>query len=317
VTAMKRKHPWHMFYPLLLVIAIGIAWSIYWLFAFNATKQLVAQARTDLAAQGATLTCEREHWGGYPFRIEVTCDQPQLDAKSGGVAHQAQAQRVFAVMMAYNFSHVIAEVEGPTRMDGVELAHAPARLSLKGQTDGGFDASAEVPDASLAGRFTTKLLRAFARRKGDALDLAADAQSVSAQGLTVESAAFNGTTPAAILDAPDPVAAAARSGQAFDITRAEAKMGDITLSATGQLHLDSAERPAGKVTTEVNDIDKFLGLAAPLAGIDAATQSAIASMLSILAKDSSKRRSIDLVAKDGELYFGPFKLMQLQAIRPP
>jgi hypothetical protein len=310
VTATKRKRPWHMFYPLLLVIVLGIGWSIYWLFAFNGMKDALAQARVDLSAQGSTLACERETWGGYPFRIELTCENAGVSTQG----RKVKAARVFAVMMAYDLSHVLAEVEGPTRIDDVEIAHAPARLSFDAHRAGGFDASAEVPEAAAAG-VSAKQLRALARSKGGTLDFAADAQELIGQGVTLKQIQLVGSTPAAILEAPDPLAEAARSGQALDITKAEATAGDVVLSATGQLRIDPARRLAGKVTAEVSDIDKFLGVAAPLLRLDDGTRAGLASMLAILAKDSaSKRRSADLIAKDGELYFGPFKLAQLPPI---
>ena len=65
-----------MFYPLAGMILISIVWCGYWFVAFQATQELVAAKRLELAGKGAQLTCAEENWGGFPFRFEFWCTGP-------------------------------------------------------------------------------------------------------------------------------------------------------------------------------------------------------------------------------------------------
>jgi hypothetical protein len=307
-----------MFYPLLLMILLGVVWSIYWLFAFNQTKEIVAQARADLVKQGVTLACAKESWGGYPFRIEFACEGADATVKTPARAVTFKAKGVAAVMMAYNFRHVLAFVDGPSEWDGIAVSHDPARISLQAGTGGAFDIAGEAPRivlASTAGPIEAEMLRLFARRKDGVLDLAANADQVTVAGTALNRAEFTGTTKAAILDHPDPVDEAARTGQPFDITEAKITKGDVAITAKGALHLDPGKRPAGKITTETNDIDRLLAELAPTLKLSDANVEAAKSMLAILSTDpNSKKRSADIIARNGELYWGPFKLGDMKPV---
>jgi hypothetical protein len=304
-----------MFYPLLLVILLGAVWSLYWLFVFNQAKDIVAQARADLATQGATLACAQESWGGYPFRIEFACAGAEATVKTPARTMNFKAKDVAAVMMAYNFRHVLAFVDGPSELNGVGVSHNPARISLETAPDGAFDIAGEAPNvvvASAAGPLEAEMLRLFARRKDGSLDLAANADRLTVAGTALDRAEFTGATPAAILDAPDPVAAAAKTGQPFTLAEAKVTKGDVAITAKGAIHLDPEKRPAGKITTGTNDIDKLLAELAPKLQLSDENVAAAKSMLAILATDpNSKTRSADLIAQNGELYWGPFKLTDL------
>jgi hypothetical protein len=319
--ADTRKRPWHMFYPLLLVVGLGVAWSIYWGFVFTQTKKLVAETRAELGAQGATLSCASESWGGFPFRIEFTCAKAALAAKNSAQAFSLQSENIAAVMMAYNFSHVLVFVDGPTVVNGVTASHGRALISLRaGKAEGDFDASSEIPKLSVANQFNAGMLKLFSRRVGGKLNVAANAASLSVMApnqrkIELDAAEFVAETPAKILESKDPVQEAAQTGQAVDITSFRLSKGDASIQAKGALHLEPNRVPAGKITTETEDIDKLLTALAPTLGLSEPNQAAIASMLAILAKDpTSKRRSADIVATKGELYWGPFKLGDLKPV---
>jgi hypothetical protein len=307
-----------MFYPLGLMILLGAAWSLYWFFAFYGTKDVVSQARADLAEQGATLTCARESWGGYPFRIEFACEEAMATVKTGTRTMAFKAKDVAGVMMAYNFRHILAFIDGPSDVDGVSVTHGTARISLEAGPDGAFDITGEAPRvlmASAVGPVEAQMLRLFARRIDGKLDLAAKAEAFSAGGAAFDRVEFQGSTDAAILDAPDPLRQAMNTGQTFEITKAEVAKGDAIATAKGALGLDSAKRPSGKITTETNDIDKLLDALEPALKLSDQNRQALTAMLSIVAKNpASKARSADIVAQNGELYWGPFKLGDLQPI---
>ncbi len=308
----ERKRPWRMFYPLILVMALGLAWSAYWTFIFTEVKAGVANARANMAADGAALTCARENWSGYPFRIEFTCDDAALTVKGGAQPMTLKARRLAAVVMAYNLGHMLAFVTGPSEINGMSVTHDLARISLADGGNDGFDIAAEVPHLAAGSEAQAAMVKIYARRKDGALDLAANADAITAAGVSLDRADFAGSTPAAILDAPDPVGEAARTGQPFTLAEAKVTKGDVAITAKGAIHLDPEKRLAGKIITETNDIDRLLAELAPKLQLSDANVAATKSMLAILAKDpNSKTRSADVIAQNGELYWGPFKLTSL------
>jgi hypothetical protein len=308
-----------MFYPLLLVILLGVAWSIYWTITFNGIQAGAAMARQNLEAAGARLSCGRETWGGFPFRIEFACEDAELTLRAESRSVRLTAGSIAAVALAYNLRHVLAFIQGPTAIDGLSVSHQPMRISLRNQRNDGFDISVEAPRMAAAlpqGLLSADLLRLFARTNAGKLELAADAARINAMGAMIDRAEVLGCTDQGILAAPDPLAEAARNGQTLDIERAEARFGQAWVKAKGTLRLDAARRPQGRITAETNDIDRLLDAIAPAARLTAETREAIASTLAVVAKDpTSKALSAEIVAQDGAAYWGPLKLADLPPLK--
>ncbi|MGL6181216.1 MAG: DUF2125 domain-containing protein, partial [Aestuariivirga sp.] len=137
--------PWRMLFPLFAVLALGLAWSAYWIIASSLAQTAVAERRTALAERGQRLDCSEERWGGFPFRFAFTCADPVLTADTAGTA---QASRLRAVAMAYNPWHLLLLVDGPTRLSrrdgaGLTLNHEGILASLR------FRDQTTPPDVSI------------------------------------------------------------------------------------------------------------------------------------------------------------------------
>ena len=65
-----------MFLPLAIVLLLAVLWSGYWFVASGIARDRLAAERAKLAAQGLTLACTEEGWGGYPFHCEFSCRSP-------------------------------------------------------------------------------------------------------------------------------------------------------------------------------------------------------------------------------------------------
>lgn len=113
--AMKEQkptpRPWRMLLPLLVVLVLAAAWSVYWLVAASAARNTFDERMAFATERGQRLDCASEDWGGYPFRFEFTCDKPVVTDKALGVLSSG---RLRAVAMAYNPWHVLLLVDGPT-----------------------------------------------------------------------------------------------------------------------------------------------------------------------------------------------------------
>jgi hypothetical protein len=78
----EAVRPWKMLLPLILVLVLAMAWSIYWFVAIGWPRTRLQSEREKLAGQGVSLTCTEESWGGFPFRFEFTCSSPLLKCRT-------------------------------------------------------------------------------------------------------------------------------------------------------------------------------------------------------------------------------------------
>lgn len=98
-------------YALYAVVLIAMGgWSLAWLEIGHQVSQRLDQAAAGAKAGGQVLTWSGRHVGGYPFRIEVTLEQPAIGEPSGW---SVSAPRIKAIANAYDLNHwVIVAPQG-------------------------------------------------------------------------------------------------------------------------------------------------------------------------------------------------------------
>jgi hypothetical protein len=103
-TAAPRKRASRFWlYAIYFVVLAGIGgWSLAWLEIGHQIAQRMDQASTDAKASGRTLAWNNRHIGGYPFRIEITLDQPMAGEPSGWAV---SAPQIKAIANAYDLNH--------------------------------------------------------------------------------------------------------------------------------------------------------------------------------------------------------------------
>src|SRR5207302_10464811 len=70
----RRRPLWRLFIAPVLLLIAAIAWSAFW---FYAASQVDVQAdawREREAKSGRVYDCARRSVAGYPFRLEIRCD---------------------------------------------------------------------------------------------------------------------------------------------------------------------------------------------------------------------------------------------------
>jgi hypothetical protein len=121
--APRRHRRWRIFIAPILLLIIAVAWSAFW---FYAASQVDVQAdawRAREAQSGRVYDCAKRSVGGFPFRLEVTCDGASvtLTSQTAGQAptpFTAKLGRILVVAQVYDPKHVIAEFTSPaTIMD--------------------------------------------------------------------------------------------------------------------------------------------------------------------------------------------------------
>lgn len=295
---MRSSRPWRMFGPLLAVLLLLAGWSAYWLFASAAARTASAAARQRLAGEGITLACGSETWGGYPFRFEFSCSDPRVTSPQGSAA----ARQLLVIAQAYKPSHLILLLDGPTKLEGfsrvLDLDHrrAIASFRIEDAKPAGF--SAEIPDLRIAGLLSSAKIVLHGRgTPAGKVELA-----LSAEPLQV-------TIPreAPLLLDEAAVTVTNRQDRSLDVSMFALRQGSVKLWGDGRIGVDGRNRLSGKIATATNDIDGLLKAGAPYLRMDDRDRAAVKIVLGLFGKEIKA----DLIARNGELYWGPLKLADL------
>ena len=295
-----------MFYPLAGMILVSIVWSVYWWIASTKAESLVASQRTELAARGLQLQCDRERWGGFPFRFEFTCE--------GVSVHYAEALlkagKVLAVAQAYNPFHILFLVNGPSSLASADqplliATHDDALISLTINTAGDWDVSSDVAHLNVAEIFSATAMKVFARQIRGKIDVAGNADGLIVVGENTVKIPFDHAEVLGKLNGPT----------SLDISSLKITSGDIAFEAAGNLGLDGAHSLAGHLATKTNNVDELLKLIAPLFAFNDKDQTAIKSLLATQANGvKPPAQKAEFTGRDGGLYWEQFKIADLDPI---
>ena len=112
----RRRPLWRLFVvPVLLVIAAA-AWSAFW---FYAASQVGVQAdawRAQEAKSGRNYDCARRTVAGFPFRLEISCEDASVALVSQTASNMpftAKLGEILVVAQVYDPKLVIAEFKSP------------------------------------------------------------------------------------------------------------------------------------------------------------------------------------------------------------
>jgi hypothetical protein len=310
-----------MFAPLAGVCLLFAAWSGYWLFAFDTAKSEAASRREALARQGTSLSCIDESWGGYPFRIEFACRAPVLTSKVHNRDVTARASALGIVAQAYNPSSIAVILDGPTAIkfsDGsfLEAGHNRAIASYQYTGTEWGRLSIEIPAFTVSGVVEASLMALLIRCRDNAANMAIDARDLTIYGmpqgpLRLDAASFDAAAPQSFFANPQ-LPNASVPGARVEILSAEIARDGVVVTGKGWLGLDEDRRLAGTIATETNDIDGLLEEANRYHPLSQPDRDALKTLLGLIDNSAAdKQAKADFIAKDGELYWGPFKLADL------
>lgn len=300
-TASPR--PWKMFLPLAIVLVLALLWTIYWFVILAVAKERAAAERSSLAASGWVLACTAESWAGYPFHLEFTCRAPVLTYQDG---LKVGSGKLLLVALAYAPWQVAALIDGPTTVSGkdigpVEIKHERALAAVTFHGAGAPLLSSEVPAASVAemGR-VDKLMLHTRPGASPGLDVAVLVSNLSYQPPGKAALSIDGGEMIGHLN-PENVLA---------VEKLDMNQGSLRLWGTGTLLLDESHRIAGKIDLETNDAKALLAQLAPHLDLSGSQLTNLGTMLGLLGNSAKA----PLIAKDGVLYLGPFRVRELKPV---
>jgi hypothetical protein len=124
----RRRPLWPLFLiPALLLIAAA-AWSAFWFYAVSQAEVKADAWRAQEARSGRSYDCAKQSVGGFPFRLEVRCDDARVTLTSQTAARAQPVTinlgEILAVAQIYDPKLLIAEFHAPATIS--ESQNAPA-----------------------------------------------------------------------------------------------------------------------------------------------------------------------------------------------
>ena len=315
----KRGRPWRMLAPLIAVIVLAVLWSVYWTVVSAAIKDGYAEAEQDLAQRGISLNCEAGEWGGFPFRVERNCAAPRLSITDPQM--DISASHLLLAVQAYNPRHAIALVDGPTTIRGAD--------SRRDQPRARTGEPQVFRRGQLAGIARTAETRRSGDRQGrsacssmheqpamDSTDVALTAEKLEltlANGklLAIDNFDLAATVPEEALNR-DVLRHLATTGKEIAVTSVSAQQGELKITGSGTVGIDSDGYPKGRIPTRISHPDLVFKIVENIAGLPEEELAAARTLVDLLQQNAAgSEPQLDLIAKDRKLYWGPFKLADL------
>jgi len=102
-------------YTILLftIFALVAGWTGFWKFAAGKAQQTIEGWRAREAKAGRLYACASETIGGFPFRIEVNCNQASALFRSNRPPIELKADNLVVVAQVYQPGLIISEYHGP------------------------------------------------------------------------------------------------------------------------------------------------------------------------------------------------------------
>lgn len=298
-----NPRPWRMFLPLGIVLALAVAWTVYWFVALGIARERLQEMRARFDAQGLTLTCATESWGGFPFHFEFSCTSPVVTM--AGKA-EARSGNLLLMALAYAPRQIVALLDGPTTVSAGKLGPLTAsheRAVAAITFDGGEqpNVSSEFPAVAIEGLGSADMLRLYTRPgQAGGTDIAITATKLTYQppgkpALASDEANLLGTF---------------KDARNLKIDKIDARQGQLRLAGSGSVALDDQHRPAGQLDAETNDIGALIALLSPQFNLTDDQAAGLRAMLGLLGSEAK----VPVIAREGALYLGPFKIADLKPL---
>jgi hypothetical protein len=272
--------------PLAAVLILAALWTGFWFYASSTAQATLTQWREQEARLGRTYTCSSQSTGGYPFRLEVRCDDATAELRAFQPALLVAAKSFLVVAQVYDPTLLVGEITGPltvTEAGGREALIASwrlAQISVRGRPNAPERVSIVADDLRIdrvheGGPQLAAAAHVELHGRADpgstSNNPAADLV-VRFSGATFPAAGGFAAQPAdaevtAVLRglksfAPRPTPTLLRELQAvggrLEVSSARLQQGETTVQANGSVGLTTAGRLDGTMIVAIAGFDKFM-----------------------------------------------------------
>jgi hypothetical protein len=126
-----RRRKFRYLTLLLLVLLLSGGWIVFWYVAQTKAQAAIDGWKAREARSGRVYRCGSQTMGGFPFRIEVTCDRASAAIQSAHPPLDVKAGRILVVSQVYDPTLLISEISGPvTIADAGQSPHLIANWTL-------------------------------------------------------------------------------------------------------------------------------------------------------------------------------------------
>lgn len=117
MTSVPRRRPlWGLFVAPVLLLIAAAAWSVFWFFAASQVDVQADAWRAREAKSGRVYDCARRSVAGFPFRLEVRCEDPSVSLFAQAARTPlmtAKLGEILVVAQVYDPKRLIAEFKAP------------------------------------------------------------------------------------------------------------------------------------------------------------------------------------------------------------
>ena len=272
---------------LFTIFALVAGWTGFWKFAAGKAQQTIEGWRAREAKAGRNYACGSETIGGFPFRIEVNCNQASALFRSNQSPIELKADSLVVVAQVYQPGLIISEYHGPLTIGepgkspdivanwklGQSSVRgtptAPERVSLVFDSPTIDRISGDVHQNILHAAHLEihgRMAEGSAANK-PVIEIALQVEQASAPSLHPALAQPINSSATAMLRglkdfAPKPWPVRFREIQAadgrIDITQARVQQGDIIAVGSGTLSLNANGRLEGQLRVTMAGLEQFL-----------------------------------------------------------
>ena len=272
---------------LILFLALVGGWSYLWYYATGKAEVAIDRWRAREAKAGRIYTCGSQSIGGYPFRIELTCDKAAAVFRGNQPPVEIKTSSILVAAQLYQPTLLISDFYGPLTI--ADLGHAPniivnwklAQSSVRG-TPSAPERISLVFDQPVVERINgnnrqSVLIAQHIEVHGRLAGGSVTNKPIIETVLRLRAAAAPELHPAAAMPidadittllrglndfSPRPWSARFRELQAVDgrvdITQARVQQGDTIAVGDGTLSLNTSGRLQGQLRVTVANIEPFL-----------------------------------------------------------
>jgi len=141
----RRRSLWPVFVLPVLVVVAALAWSAFWFYAASQVDQTVDVWRAREAKAGRIYDCANRSVAGFPFRLEVTCN----DASVTLVSQTARGSAAPPVTARLDKILVVSQIYTPNLL--IAEFTAPATLAVRGEPAASMRMNWRTARSSIAG----------------------------------------------------------------------------------------------------------------------------------------------------------------------
>lgn len=286
-TPRRKRRPWLIATPLAVIIVLALGWSAFWFVAASRANSAIAEWREREAQAGRAFTCASQSIGGFPFRLEVQCGDPNVELRNLSPEVILAARSALVAAQVYDPTLLIGEFTGPmligepNKPADLSLSWTAAQTSVRGKPGAPERASIVIddPEFSRAARATMEPVAAARQLQlhgrvlpaagAPAVEIALKLRAGAAPALhPLAAQATDADVDVVISGLQDlslkPLAVhlralAAAHGQ-IDLREARIAQGDILAVGSGALTVTPEGLLDGRITMTVVGLDKLINL---------------------------------------------------------